>query len=191
MPRTLLTPPHIAYLKISEGCSNCCSYCAIPSIRGRLRSRDIDDILREAETLVRSGARELIVIGQDTTSYGRDRKGSPGLEVLLKELAGLKGDFWIRLMYTYPARITAKLLETIAAEEKICNYLDMPVQHINDDILAAMNRRGSGRKIRNTIREARRIIPGCVAAHIPDSGFPGRDREAFYRAAGICEGSAV
>jgi len=179
MPRTLLTPPHIAYLKISEGCSNCCSYCAIPSIRGRLRSRGVDDLLREAETLVRGGARELIVIGQDTTSYGRDRKRSPKLEDLLREIAGLSGDFWIRLMYTYPARITTKLLEMIAAEDKICSYLDMPVQHINDEVLAAMNRRGSGRKIRKTIREARRIIPGVSLRTSLIVGFPGETGKRF------------
>lgn len=179
MPRKVLTPPHIAYLKISEGCSNCCAYCAIPSIRGRLRSRPIDDILREARMLVKNGARELIVIAQDTTSYGRDRKGAPGIDFLLRRLAAVRGNFRIRLMYTYPARITRKLLETIAAEEKICNYIDMPVQHINDDILKSMGRRGSGRQMRKVIRDAREIIPGISLRTSIIVGYPGETKKRF------------
>lgn len=179
MPRRVLSPPHIAYLKISEGCSNCCSYCAIPSIRGRLRSRGIEDILREVQDLAGNGARELIVIAQDTTSFGRDRKGSPGIETLLKEISALEGNFWIRLMYTYPARITKKLLETIAAGEKICNYIDMPIQHINDDILKSMGRRGSGRQIRKVIGEARAIIPGLSLRTSIIAGYPGETKKRF------------
>jgi ribosomal protein S12 methylthiotransferase len=179
MPRRVLTPPHIAYLKISEGCSNCCAYCAIPSIRGRLRSRDMDDILREAQGLAGGGARELIVIAQDTTSYGRDRKGAPGIDRLLQELSGLSGNFWIRLMYTYPARITKKLLETIAASEKVCNYIDMPVQHINDDILKSMGRTGTGRKVSNVIAAARAIIPGVSLRTSVIVGYPGETRKRF------------
>jgi len=179
MPRKVLTPPHIAYLKISEGCSNCCAYCAIPSIRGKLRSREIGDILREAEILIKKGARELIVIAQDTTSYGRDRKGAPGIDVLLQELSSLSGEFWIRLMYTYPARITKNLLKTIAAEEKICNYIDMPIQHINDNILKSMGRRGSGRQIRKIIESARSAIPGLALRTSIIVGYPGETKGRF------------
>lgn len=179
MPRKVLTPSHIAYLKISEGCSNCCSYCAIPSIRGRLRSREMGDILQEAAMLIKNGARELIVIAQDTTSYGRDRKGTPGIDILLKELAALKGNFWIRLMYTYPARITRGLLETISAEEKICNYIDMPIQHINDEILKSMGRRGSGRKIGKVIESARALIPGLSLRTSIIVGYPGETKNRF------------
>lgn len=179
MPRKALSPPHIAYLKITEGCSNCCSYCAIPQIRGKLKSRAPDDILREAEELIGRGVREVVVVGQDTTSYGRGRKGSPRIDELLKEIAGLKGDFWIRLMYAYPARITRRLLEVIASEAKICHYIDMPVQHINDEILKAMNRRGSGEQIRKVIREARSIIPGVSLRTSLIVGFPGETRKRF------------
>lgn len=179
MPRKILTPPHIAYLKITEGCSNRCSYCAIPQIRGELRSRGVDDILREAGSLVGGGARELIVIGQDTTSFGRDSKKSPGLDVLLRELAGLEGTFRVRLMYTYPARITRELLEVIASEEKVCEYIDMPVQHINDAILKSMNRRGSGKRVREVIRSARAIIPGVSLRTSLIVGFPGETKRKF------------
>ncbi len=179
MPRKVLTPSHIAYLKISEGCSNCCAYCAIPSIRGRLRSRELTDILHEAELLIGKGVRELVVIAQDTTSYGRDRQGSPGIDILLNELASLKGDFWIRLMYTHPARITRKLLETIAAREKICNYIDMPVQHINGDILKSMGRRGTGRKIKSLIAAARSIIPDVALRTSVIVGYPGETKRRF------------
>lgn len=179
MPRRVLTPPHIAYLKIAEGCSNCCAYCAIPSIRGRLRSRETGDILREAAMLIKNGARELIVIAQDTTSYGRDRKGSPGIDQLLKGLSALNGNYWIRLMYTYPSRITKELLETIAAGEKICKYIDMPVQHINDEILKSMGRRGSGRKIRSVIAAARAIIPGVTLRTSLIVGYPGETKKRF------------
>jgi ribosomal protein S12 methylthiotransferase len=137
------------------------------------------DILHEAEILIKNGARELIVIAQDTTSYGRDRKGAPGIDVLLRELAALKGGFWIRLMYTYPARITRKLLETIAAQEKICNYIDMPIQHINDDILKSMGRRGSGRQIRKVIESARSIIPGLTLRTSIIVGYPGETKRRF------------
>lgn len=178
----LLTPPlHTAYLKIADGCSNRCSYCVIPEIRGRARSRPIDDILTEAETLVNSGAKELIITAQDTTAYGRDLKEKPTLSELLKELAAIRGISWIRLLYTYPAGLTDDILHTIADAECICNYIDVPIQHIDDEILTAMKRRGKGDLIRKIIKKAREIIPGVALRTSLIVGFPGETRAKFNR----------
>jgi len=140
-PRVLSSKTSSVYLKISEGCSNRCSYCVIPSLRGPARSRKPDDILQEVEILAQKGIKELIIVAQDTTTYGRDLKGRPHLSSLLNDMAKAKGIKWIRLLYTHPARVTVDLLETIAANEKICRYIDLPIQHIDDDILKAMNRK--------------------------------------------------
>ena len=177
--RLISTPAGSAYIKIADGCSNRCSYCVIPSIRGKARSRAIDDIVKEAEGLAARGVRELIVTAQDTTAYGLDRKGKPTLSRLLRELAGVDGLSWIRLLYTYPARLTEELLRTIADEKKICRYLDIPIQHSDDAILAAMYRRGDGALIRDAIAKAREIIPGVSLRTSLIVGFPGETRRRF------------
>jgi ribosomal protein S12 methylthiotransferase len=177
--RLISTPANSAYIKIADGCSNHCSYCVIPSIRGKARSRTIDDIVKEAAGLAARGVRELIVTAQDTTAYGLDRREKPTLSRLLRELAAVKGLSWIRLLYTYPARLTEELLRTIADEKKICRYLDIPIQHSDDAILAAMHRRGDGALIRNAIAKAREIIPGVSLRTSLIVGFPGETRRRF------------
>ncbi|MCK7503349.1 MAG: radical SAM protein [Desulfobacterales bacterium] len=141
--RLLSSTSATAYLKISDGCSNCCAYCAIPSIRGSARSRQPDDILREAQKLAARGIKEIILIGQDTTAYGRDLKNRPKLSDLLSDLASVSGVRWLRLLYTHPAHITTDILEAMADHEKICRYIDLPIQHIDDTLLTAMNRKVS------------------------------------------------
>jgi len=179
--RLTMTPPYTAYLKIADGCSNYCSYCVIPMIRGKARSREIDDILTEAESLVRDKVKEIIITAQDSTAYGRDLKGKPTLSVLLKKLASIKGLHWIRILYTNPAGLTDKVLNTIANVEKICNYIDIPIQHIDDEILAAMNRRGGSDLIKKTIKRAREIIPNVALRTSIIVGFPGETRTKFNR----------
>jgi ribosomal protein S12 methylthiotransferase len=179
--RLLSTSGCSAYLKIAEGCNNCCSYCVIPSIRGTFRSREVEDILKEAEMLVRAGIKEINITAQDTTLYGRDLKGKPDLSLLLKEMASIDGLRWIRLLYAYPAYLTREILQTIAGEEKICNYIDIPIQHIDDDILRAMNRKGESRLIRNTLNLAREIISSVALRTSLIVGFPGETPEKFER----------
>jgi len=169
------------YLKISDGCSNRCSYCVIPSIRGAARSRKPDDILHEAEILARRGIKEIIITAQDTTNYGRDLKGRPRLADLLGDMAKIKNIKWIRLLYAHPARVTTNLLETIAAGDKICRYIDLPMQHIDDDILKAMNRKVSSSKIRQVVAQARQIIPGVALRTSLIVGFPGETPTRFNR----------
>lgn len=147
--RLLTTPDYWSYLKIADGCSNCCSYCAIPSIRGAFRSRKMEEILDEAATLAKSGTKELVLIAQDTTAYGLDIYNKLALPELLGKLSKIEGIEWLRLMYCYPDRVTEELIETIARNTKILHYIDLPVQHINDKILQAMNRRCSGAGIKN------------------------------------------
>lgn len=177
--RLISTPAGSAYLKIADGCSNRCSYCAIPSIRGEARSREIDDIVGEAEILAAQGVRELIITSQDTTLYGRDLKGSPTLGRLLRGLAGVAGISWIRILYAYPAHLTEEVLETMAQEEKICRYLDIPIQHGDDAILRAMNRQGDRRLIRDVVDKARRIVPGVALRSSLIVGFPGETARRF------------
>ncbi len=181
MPRLLPSQTASAYLKISEGCSNRCSYCVIPSIRGKARSRQPDDILREAETLARRGIKEIIITAQDTAQYGRDLKGRPSLAFLLRELEAIKDIDWIRLLYTHPAHVTQDLLETIADSKKICRYLDLPIQHIDDAVLKAMNRNVSGAKIKEVIAQARQIIPGVALRTSLIVGFPKETATRFNR----------
>ncbi|MBE0557141.1 MAG: 30S ribosomal protein S12 methylthiotransferase RimO, partial [Proteobacteria bacterium] len=171
--------PPSAYIKIADGCSNRCSYCVIPSIRGKARSRRIDDIVREAEGLASRGVRELIVTAQDTTAYGSDLKGKPPLGLLLTELAAVDGLAWIRLLYTYPARLTDELLRTIADVGKLCRYLDIPIQHCDDAILAAMNRRGDSGLLRKVIHAARALVPGIALRTSLIVGFPGETPRRF------------
>ncbi|MDP2852709.1 MAG: 30S ribosomal protein S12 methylthiotransferase RimO [Smithellaceae bacterium] len=176
-------PPHTAsaYLKISDGCSNCCTYCAIPSIRGSARSRTPADILREAQTLADRGVKEIILIGQDTTAYGRDLKNRPKLSDLLGEMAAIEGISWIRLLYAHPAHITTDVLEAIASHKKICRYIDLPVQHIDDNILTAMNRKVSASRIVEIIGEARSIMPDVALRTSLIVGFPGETQKRFER----------
>jgi len=179
--RQISTPFYSAYLKIADGCSNRCAYCVIPTIRGRARSRTPEDILLEAAELVRSGVRELIVTAQDTTAYGRDLPGKPSLPDLLRKLCTIAGLRWIRLLYTYPAELTDDLFRSIAEEEKICPYIDIPIQHIDDDILRMMNRRGNSGMIRDVLRQARDIIPGVALRTSLIVGFPGETPARFKR----------
>ncbi len=170
-----------AYIKIADGCSNRCAYCVIPQIRGKARSRPVDDIVREAEGLAAKGVRELIVTAQDTTVYGRDLKGKPTLETLLHELAGIAGLAWIRLLYTYPAHVTDSLLRTIAEEGKICDYIDLPIQHCDDAVLGVMGRRGGNALIREVVGNARTIIPGLALRTSLIVGFPGETARRFEK----------
>jgi ribosomal protein S12 methylthiotransferase len=180
-PRMLSSKTSSAYVKISDGCSNRCSYCVIPSIRGPARSRKPDDILQEVEILAKNGIKEIIIVAQDTTSYGRDLKVRPHLSSLLNDMAKIKRIKWIRLLYAHPARVTVDLLETLAANEKICRYVDLPIQHIDDDILKAMNRKVTGTKIKEVISQARRIIPDVALRTSLIVGFPGETPTRFNR----------
>ncbi len=173
------TPFYSAYLKISEGCDNRCSYCAIPSIRGRFRSRKTDAIVEEAKELAQRGVRELVVIAQDTTRYGEDIYGKPSLDRLLKELAKIEGIKWIRLLYCYPDRITDDLLDVIAENDKILNYIDIPLQHCSAGVLKAMNRRGDRAWLEALIKKIRDRIPGVVLRTTLIAGFPGESESDF------------
>lgn len=173
------TPSYYAYLKISEGCDNCCTYCAIPQIRGRFRSRRKEAVVEEAKRLALNGVKELIVIAQDTTRYGEDLYGKPSLDELLVELVKIDGIKWIRLLYCYPDRITDNLLDTIAENDKILNYIDIPLQHCDERILKAMNRRGSRRQLEELIAKIRSRIPGVVLRTTLITGFPGESDDEF------------
>ncbi|MGZ3606502.1 MAG: 30S ribosomal protein S12 methylthiotransferase RimO [Syntrophales bacterium] len=178
-PRLTATPFYTSYIKIAEGCSNRCSYCVIPTIRGKARSREREDILMEAERLSMGGVKEVIITAQDTTAYGRDLKGKPNLGDLLKGLASIKGVHWIRLLYTHPVGLTDEMLESIASCESICKYIDVPIQHIDNEILASMKRRGGSNLIKKTIQRAREIIPGVALRTSIIVGFPGETRTKF------------
>ncbi|SFR01856.1 30S ribosomal protein S12 methylthiotransferase RimO [Desulfoscipio geothermicus] len=178
-PRKLTTPGHTAYLKIAEGCDNCCSYCAIPAIRGPYRSRPMDVVLAEAQDLCARGVRELVVVAQETTRYGLDLYGRYALRELLQGLVALEDCRWIRLMYCYPTSFTDDLIELIASAEKICPYIDLPLQHINNRILKMMNRRGNKEVIVNLITKLRRSVPGLVLRTTFIAGFPGETEEEF------------
>ncbi len=173
------TPFYYAYLKISEGCDNCCSYCAIPLIRGRFRSREIEKLLDEAKRLAENGVKELIIIAQDTTRYGEDIYGKPSLDRLLKELVKIDGIKWIRLLYCYPDRITDDLLDTIAENDKILNYIDIPIQHCSESVLKAMNRTGDRKWLESLIKKIREKIPGVVLRTTLMTGFPGESEDDF------------
>ena len=179
--RIIATPAYTAYLKIAEGCSNRCSYCVIPAIRGKARSRKMDDILAEAERLAQNGVKEIILIAQDTTAYGCDMKKKDALNDLLKALASMQKIHWLRFLYTYPSSLTDRMLKTIAAEEKICSYIDMPIQHIDDDLLKTMNRKSGSRMIKKTIEKARTIIPDVALRTSVIVGFPGETQRRFNR----------
>ncbi len=177
--RILTTPSHWAYLKISDGCSNCCTYCAIPSIRGPFRSRKKEDIILEAKALAQSGVREIIVIAQDTTRYGDDIYGKPCLDELLYELNKIEGLEWIRLLYCYPDRITDSLLEAMRDCEKVLHYIDLPLQHASGKILKAMNRHGDDKSLLALIEKIRSYMPDCILRTTFITGFPGETEDDF------------
>lgn len=173
------TPPYTAYLKVSEGCDNCCTYCAIPLIRGRFRSRPIEDVLEEAKELAARGVVELNVIAQDTTRYGEDLYGNPQTARLLSELCKIDGFKWIRLLYCYPDRVTDELIDVIAREDKIVNYIDIPLQHCNGEILKNMNRRGNRQSLTALLNKIRDRIPDVIFRSTFITGFPGETEEQF------------
>lgn len=171
--------PFSAYIKIAEGCDNCCTYCAIPLIRGRMRSRKIEDIVKEAKELAVSGVKELIVVAQDTTAYGSDIYGKPCLAQLLKELCKIKGIRWIRTLYTYPDKIDDELIKAVAEEEKLVEYFDIPMQHCDSEILKRMNRKGRKEDLEALIKKIRKEIPEVTLRTTFITGFPGETDEQF------------
>jgi len=178
-PRLKSTPVYSAYLKIAEGCSNCCSYCVIPSLRGEFRSRPMDAVLAEAERLVAGGAKELNLIAQDVTRYGSDLGEGASLEELIRRLAELEDLRWIRLLYAYPDGITDGLIGVIRDEKKVCKYLDIPLQHISDPVLSRMNRRSTSAEIRALIAKLRTEIPDMALRTSLIVGFPGETEDDF------------
>lgn len=198
-PRFRLTPSHTAYIKIAEGCNHPCSFCIIPKIRGRHRSRTQESVVREAEALVKSGVREINLISQDTTYFGMDRweeaRPNPRSEVdstkgeslasLLRALDQIEGDFWVRLLYTHPAHWSDELIQTIAASRTVARYVDMPLQHISDRMLTAMRRETDGAYIRDLVRRLRAGIPGLTLRTTFIVGFPGESEEDFQELLGF------
>lgn len=177
--RIVSTGPGWAYLKIAEGCDNRCAFCVIPSIRGKYRSRPMERILEEAKGLAAGGVKELLVVAQDITRYGLDLYGKPRLAELVRELCRIEGIHWIRLHYLYPDLIDDELIRTVAEEEKVVKYLDIPIQHINDNILKRMHRRGSGAELEALLSRLRENIPGLVIRTSLITGLPGEGVEEF------------
>ena len=182
--RLISTEPFFAYIKIAEGCSNCCTYCAIPAIRGKFRSRKMEDILEEAKWLAEHGVTELVVIAQDTTRYGEDLYGKSMLPELLKKLCEIDGFKWIRTLYSYPERISDEFIDVLASEEKLVKYIDMPIQHCNAEILKRMNRVGSEAYLLELIQKLRARIPDIVLRTTLIAGFPGETEAQFEE---LCE----
>lgn len=179
MPRIRTTPSYTAYLKIAEGCDNHCTYCVIPSIRGRYKSRKIEDIVSEAEKLVSDGVRELVVIAQDTTAYGKDIYGEFCLPKLLKKLCSIEKAEWVRVHYCYPELMTDELIDVFKTEPKLCNYFDIPIQHCSDKILKRMGRRTNKAQIIGLIDKIRREIPNAAIRTSLIAGFPGESESDF------------
>ena len=179
LDRVVSTGEKTAYLKIAEGCSNHCTYCAIPSIRGEYISRPIEDILQESKRLSKLGFKEIIVIAQDTSKYGIDLYGKPRLAELLEKLTKIEGIKWIRFLYTYPESITDELIKVVKENDKICKYFDIPVQHISNPVLKRMNRKSNGESIRNVITKIRKEIPEVIIRTTVMVGFPGETEENF------------
>lgn len=177
--RIISTLPFFTYLKIAEGCSNCCTYCAIPMIRGKYRSVPMEDVLAEAKKLAENGITELVLIAQDTSRYGEDLYGESRLPQLLKELCKIEGLKWIRTLYCYPERITDELLDTIAEEEKLVKYLEIPIQHCDGKILSAMNRWGDEEKLEALFAKIRSKIPNVILRTTLITGFPDESEEQF------------
>lgn len=177
--RTITTGNSMAYLKIAEGCSNFCTFCAIPYIQGKYVSRKYEDILDEANRLVKNGIREIVVIAQDTTKYGIDLYGYSRLAELLNDLAKIEGLEWIRFLYSYPENINDELIKVVKDNEKICNYFDIPIQHISDKILKKMNRKSDSKSIRNLLKKLRTEIPDVILRTTLIVGFPGETEDDF------------
>ncbi|MDD6989116.1 30S ribosomal protein S12 methylthiotransferase RimO [Ruminococcus sp.] len=177
--RVQSTPFYTAYLKVAEGCDNCCTYCAIPLIRGHFRSRQPDEVIKEAEQLAANGVKELNVIAQDTTRYGEDLFGEPYLAKLLKRLCKIDGFKWIRVLYCYPDRVTDELIDVIAEEDKIVKYIDIPLQHCNGEVLKNMNRRGNRESLTALLNKIKAKIPNVIFRSTFITGFPGETEEQF------------
>ena len=177
--RVQSTPFYSAYLKVAEGCDNCCTYCAIPLIRGHFRSRQPDEVIKEAEQLAANGVKELNVIAQDTTRYGEDLFGEPYLAKLLKRLCKIDGFKWIRVLYCYPDRVTDELIDVIAEEDKIVKYIDIPLQHCNGEVLKNMNRRGNRESLTALLNKIKAKIPNVIFRSTFITGFPGETEEQF------------
>ena len=177
--RLITTPSYSAFLRIADGCDNFCSYCTIPYIRGRYRSRKMESILTEAEDLVNNGAKELILVAQDIAKYGVDLYNEPKLHELLNKLKKIKKLVWIRLLYCYPENITADLIQEIATNEKVCKYIDVPFQHVSTDILKAMNRHISAEEVKEIVENLRAGIPGVAIRSTFIVGFPGETKTHF------------
>ncbi|HEV2398687.1 MAG TPA: 30S ribosomal protein S12 methylthiotransferase RimO [Candidatus Sulfotelmatobacter sp.] len=178
-PRILATPQHMAYIKIAEGCDHPCTFCIIPQLRGQFRSRRFESVIAEAERLARSGVREITLIGQDTTCYGEDFDLKNGLALLLEKLAGIEELRWVRFLYAYPNKITGKLLETIAAHQKICSYMDVPLQHASPSVLKRMKRGGGADVFLRSIEKMRRLVPDLTLRTSFIVGFPGETEKEF------------
>jgi len=178
-PRVLATPKYSAYIKIAEGCDHPCGFCIIPQLRGKFRSRRFESVIAEAEGLAQSGVREITLIGQDTTCYGEDFGLKDGLALLLEKLAGIDELQWVRFLYAYPNKITQRLLDTIAAHEKICSYVDVPLQHASAAVLKRMKRGGSAEIFLRTIEKMRKTIPGVTLRTSFIVGFPGESEKDF------------
>lgn len=179
IPRMISTPKHYAYLKIAEGCAKQCAFCIIPKIKGPLKSKTIEQIKKEFNLLVDQGAYEIILIAQDLGDWGRETKEKPGLETLLKELLKNDRDFWLRLLYLYPDEVTDELIDIIKNDPRVCKYVDMPLQHIHDDMLAAMRRKTNKEQIVSIIQKLRKEIPSMVIRTSLMVGFPGESDEHF------------
>ena len=182
--RRVISTETYAYIKIAEGCDNCCTYCAIPSIRGKLRSRKIESIVDEAKWLAKVGFKEIVLVAQDTTVYGLDIYGEPKICELLRELCKIEGLKWIRTLYSYPERITDELIGLIAKEEKLVKYLDIPIQHCNDRVLKRMNRKSTKAELVSLIKKLRERIPDITLRTTLIAGFPGETEEEFDE---LCE----
>ena len=177
--RVLINEPYYAYIKIAEGCNNRCTYCAIPSIRGGLRSRTVESVVEEANTLAGNGVKELIVVAQDTTRYGEDIYGQCRLAELLNELCKIEKIHWIRLLYAYPDRLTDDIISVIKNQPKIVKYIDLPIQHCCGDVLKRMNRPGDRESLEKTIEKLRKEIPGITVRTTLIAGFPGESEQQF------------
>lgn len=182
--RVVTTPDYTAYIKIAEGCDNRCSYCAIPNIRGKFRSRKIEDIVEEAKSLEELGVKELVIVAQDTSRYGLDIYGEYSLAKLIRELTKATTIPWFRLLYCYPDKITDELVKEIATNDRVVKYIDLPIQHISDNMLKAMNRHGDGKCVRDTVKRLREQVPGIVIRTTAIVGFPGETEEDFTE---LCE----
>jgi ribosomal protein S12 methylthiotransferase len=178
-PRILTTPVHSANVKIAEGCSNRCHYCLIPKIRGHYRSRQPEDILTEINSLLLNGTREINLIAQDTTAYGSDDDNYPDLAGLIKEILSIDKKFWLRIMYTYPSRVTDVLIETLASDKRVCNYLDIPIQHSNDKILQLMGRHYNRESLIDLMTRMRKKIPDMAMRTTCMVGYPGENRSQY------------